>query len=72
MSRRLKYDDIPASDRVADVFAAEVLAASLRPAPHRLDAICLVQEARSKLRPMPRYEKRTTPTQIISNGDFSI
>ena len=72
MSRRPKYDDIRASDRVADVFAAEVLAATLRSSPHRLDVLTLVREARPTSRPMPRYEKRTMPTQVVPDGDSSI
>ena len=63
MSRRPKYDDIPASDRASDKFAAQVLAAVLRPAPHRLDVSALVQEARSTLRPIARYEQCTSPAQ---------
>ena len=63
MSRRPLYDDIPATDRPSDKFAAEVLAAALSPAAHRLDMIELVQGKRSTLRPIERYEKRTPPSQ---------
>ena len=63
MSRRPKYDDIPESDRASDVSAQEVSAAALRPAPHRLDMIELVLKARSRLRPIARYEKHTPPSQ---------
>ena len=69
MSCRPKYDNIPASDRASDVLAAEVLAVALRQVSHRLDALSLVREARATLRPMPRYEKRTTSTQDVPDGE---
>ena len=68
MSRRPTYDDILASDLASDNFAAQKLAAVLRPAPHRLAVSDFVQEACSTLRPIARYEQCTSPAQGFQNG----